>query len=206
MLNRLRRRVALAIWPELLSAEPDNPSVGVIPAALEECDHSTAPAASMVGARIRLIRVHKGLTRDEFAHLLGVKPSKIQDIETGRQRVIEDFVCSLVSALPVDLNWLFTGRGWGPENTCNCWANDALADQFDAGEFGRRLRSERVRLALSQTAFAALADQQKNSQIRYEKGERVPRADYLASVTRAGVDLQYLFTGERAKSEEPPKC
>lgn len=63
-------------------------------------------------------------------------------------------------------------------------------------ERGARLRSERERLGLSQSAFAALGSSSKGSQILYEKGAP-PTADYLAVVAAAGADVLYILTGER---------
>lgn len=62
---------------------------------------------------------------------------------------------------------------------------------------GERLKEERERLGLNQTAFAALAGASKNTQYNYEKGERSPDAAYLAAAAQAGVDLLYVVTGER---------
>jgi len=63
-----------------------------------------------------------------------------------------------------------------------------------------RLRQERERLGLSQAALAALAGVTRNSQIKYESGERKPDIAYLVAVARAGVDILYVSTGERAVS------
>lgn len=62
---------------------------------------------------------------------------------------------------------------------------------------GDRLRHERERLGLSQTAFAALAGTSKRAQIRYEAGERSPDADYLACLARHGVKIYWVITGKR---------
>lgn len=62
---------------------------------------------------------------------------------------------------------------------------------------GARLRAERERLGLNQPEFAALAGQSKQSQIRYEAGDRSPDGDYLSAVAGAGADVLYILTGER---------
>ena len=48
------------------------------------------------------------MTQDAFALLLGLKPSKIRDIEAGRQRINDQFISRLVEHIHVDLNWLFS--------------------------------------------------------------------------------------------------
>ncbi|MGB3316043.1 MAG: helix-turn-helix domain-containing protein [Albidovulum sp.] len=66
-----------------------------------------------------------------------------------------------------------------------------------------RLREERERLGLSQEAFAALGGQKRLSQTRYERGERVPDSNYLAALSRAGVDVHYVLTGRRSEGGAP---
>lgn len=61
-----------------------------------------------------------------------------------------------------------------------------------------RLREERERLKLSQTAFGALAGASKPSQVRYENGERTPDVRYLSALAKHGVDVMYVLTGQRA--------
>ena len=67
---------------------------------------------------------------------------------------------------------------------------------------GERLREERVRLGLSQTAFGEVGGVTKKSQMLYEGGERAPDAIYLAAVGAAGADVRYVVTGER---DGPPQ-
>lgn len=62
---------------------------------------------------------------------------------------------------------------------------------------GDRLREEREQLGFNQTAFGAIGGVQKQAQLKYEKGERFPGADYLAAVAKVGVDVQYVVTGIR---------
>lgn len=70
-------------------------------------------------------------------------------------------------------------------------------------DFFLRLREERERLELSQTAMAALGGVQKRAQINYESGERTPDAAYLLGVSKAGVDVLYVVTGQRAGGVKP---
>jgi len=63
------------------------------------------------------------------------------------------------------------------------------------GTLADRLKEERTRLALTQDQMAAAAGLNRTAQIRYEKGERNPDADYLAAVASAGVDIGYVVTG-----------
>jgi transcriptional regulator with XRE-family HTH domain len=65
---------------------------------------------------------------------------------------------------------------------------------------GQRLRAERERLGLSQTAFGEIGGVQKRAQINYEAGERQPDAAYLAAIAAAGADVLYILTGQRSGS------
>lgn len=61
-----------------------------------------------------------------------------------------------------------------------------------------RLKEERVRLGLTQQALATAGGVLVNAQGNYERGARVPNANYLANVAKAGVDVIYVITGARA--------
>lgn len=63
--------------------------------------------------------------------------------------------------------------------------------------FGVRLREERERLRLNQTAFAATGGVTKKTQMLYEAGERFPDVRYLAAVQEIGCDVRYVVTGLR---------
>ncbi|MFJ3485807.1 helix-turn-helix domain-containing protein [Pseudomonas sp. NPDC090202] len=60
---------------------------------------------------------------------------------------------------------------------------------------GKRLRQERKRLKLTQSALAAIGGVEANAQGHYESGQRLPRADYLFRVAAAGVDISRVVTG-----------
>lgn len=64
-------------------------------------------------------------------------------------------------------------------------------------EMGARLRQERKRLGLSQREMGLVGGVAANAQGKYESGERVPKADYLAALAGAGVDVLYVLTNTR---------
>lgn len=63
--------------------------------------------------------------------------------------------------------------------------------------FGARLAEERKRLGLKQAEFAALVGTDVPKQSLYENDRRELRADYLARIADAGVDVVYVLTGQR---------
>ena len=68
--------------------------------------------------------------------------------------------------------------------------------------FGERLKEERIRLGLSQSAFAKRLGIHRNTQIKYESGERYPDSSYMDSSRRIGVDIYYLHSGIREENRE----
>ena len=65
--------------------------------------------------------------------------------------------------------------------------------------FGGRLAEERKRLGLKQAEFAALVGTDVPKQSLYENDRRELRADYLARLADADVDVVYVLTGQRSE-------
>ncbi|MGV6395723.1 helix-turn-helix domain-containing protein [Pseudomonas caspiana] len=63
---------------------------------------------------------------------------------------------------------------------------------------GTRLRRERRRLGLSQREMGQLGGVAVNAQGKYESGERIPKADYLAALACVGVDVLYVLTSRHS--------
>lgn len=75
--------------------------------------------------------------------------------------------------------------------------NHVNKEGLNLSTFGERLKQERERLAMSQTALAEVGGVGKTTQINYEKDVRRPDSGYLAALAAAGVDTQFLLTGSR---------
>ena len=67
--------------------------------------------------------------------------------------------------------------------------------------FGTRLAEERKRLGLKQAEFADLVGTDVPKQSLYENDRRELRADYLARLAQAEVDIVYVLTGLRSEGE-----
>lgn len=67
-----------------------------------------------------------------------------------------------------------------------------------------RLSDERHRLGLSQTEIGALCGVSREMWGKYERGLASPGADKLALLALAGVDVQYVLTGQRAPAVNEP--
>ena len=67
--------------------------------------------------------------------------------------------------------------------------------------FGTRLAEERKRLGLKQAEFADLVGTDVPKQSLYENDRRELRADYLARLAQADVDIVYVLTGRRGEGD-----
>lgn len=65
--------------------------------------------------------------------------------------------------------------------------------------FGARLAEERKRLGLKQAEFASLVGTDVPKQSLYENDRRELRADYLARLAAARVDVGYVLTAKRSE-------
>ena len=69
---------------------------------------------------------------------------------------------------------------------------------------GDRLKEERERLGMSQSAFAEVAGAKKHAQINWEKGVAAPNGAAFQAWAAAGVDVLYVITGQRSQPVSTP--
>lgn len=69
-------------------------------------------------------------------------------------------------------------------------------------KIGERLKEERLRIGLSQTAFAQKVGIHRNTQIKYESGERHPDTEYINSIGAIGVDVFYIYSGVKSEDRD----
>ncbi|WP_336872645.1 helix-turn-helix transcriptional regulator [Pseudomonas juntendi] len=62
---------------------------------------------------------------------------------------------------------------------------------------GERLREERERFGWNQEELGLIGGVNRNTQGKYEKGERSPDAAYLSALAAEGVDVLYVVTGAK---------
>ena len=63
---------------------------------------------------------------------------------------------------------------------------------------GERLKEERERLGLNQTQMGAIGGVRTQAQLKYEKEESFPNAQYFFETAKRGLDVQYVVTGVRS--------
>lgn len=64
--------------------------------------------------------------------------------------------------------------------------------------FGKRLKSERVRLGLTQEGFGEACGRKNIMQMNYEKDKGFPDVPYLLQAAGLGADLAFLITGQHS--------
>ena len=70
---------------------------------------------------------------------------------------------------------------------------------------GDRLKEERERLRMTQESFSVAGGAGKRAYIRYEQGERLPDAGFLAAISASGADVLYVLTGRRSATALSPE-
>jgi len=65
---------------------------------------------------------------------------------------------------------------------------------------GVRLKGERERLKMSQTAFGDIGGVGKTTVIAWERGTAFPNAAFLEAAATFGVDVAYVVTGNRMEN------
>jgi transcriptional regulator with XRE-family HTH domain len=69
-----------------------------------------------IGARVRRVRMERGITQARLAHLLGVTRQQVNNLERGRQRTMhERSLGRYAKALGVSEHYLFTGISEPPD-------------------------------------------------------------------------------------------
>lgn len=114
-----------------------------------------------VGANIRAIRKLRGLTLEQLAITIGSDGGNLSRIETGKQRVTDDMLMTIATALSVPPSELFIDRSAGSE------------EPDPSGQF-TPIRRVQFRLSAGVSGFS----------VEYLNGDAPPiffRADWMAS-------------------------
>lgn len=70
---------------------------------------------------------------------------------------------------------------------------------INKSEFGERIKSAREELKMTQTQFAQLLKTSQTTVAKYEHGEQIPRADVLATISKAtGKSADWLLFGNES--------
>jgi len=65
-------------------------------------------------------------------------------------------------------------------------------------QFRRALKGRAQKAFTLPARFGVIGGVAENAQGHYERGERLPKSDYLMAIRRKGVDVLYVLSGERS--------
>lgn len=68
-----------------------------------------APDITTMGGRLKYIRIGIGMTREDFAELIQIKPRRLVMIELNERRIGEDDIENICRALLWSVHWLTYG-------------------------------------------------------------------------------------------------
>ena len=91
-------------------------------------------------------------------------------------------------------------HGYGPGSDSLQYAQ-MIVKSKETRLFGKKLRSERLRLGLTQAALAKSGGVSKATQVAYEGDATRPDISYLSRIAEVGVDILWLVTDRRAASD-----
>ena len=146
-----------------------------------------------IGGRLRQERERLGLNQQELALVGGVTRKTQYSYEAGVRQPDTAYLAR-VAARGVDIAWVVKGEVRGAAFVAFPTPQDGL----QMHTVGSRLKSERERLGLSQSAFAERCGSKKTSQINYEANRRHPGSDYLSAAAEIGADVLFVITGNRS--------
>jgi transcriptional regulator with XRE-family HTH domain len=149
--------------------------IGGVPSALR----ARQPLHSDVGSRLRAERERRGISLRALARQVGISPSAMSQIETGRSRPSVRTLYAIVSTLDMSLDELFaTGTGQATRPVAPSSSGDRVAVAPPATpEATGPVQSRRTRTAID-----------LESGVRWERltAERDPEVDFLHVVYDVG--------------------
>jgi DNA-binding XRE family transcriptional regulator len=101
-------------------------------------------------ARLRWVRETLGLTRPEFAALIGASYFRVVNCEHGRTAPQLDMIQAIARTFAIDVHWLVTGEGARP--TLRKLAIDRAAIRAEGERAERRALEQQARDILERAA------------------------------------------------------
>lgn len=155
--------------------------------SLSLASNTTASQLAQFCARLIQERKRLGLNQSEFGSLAGVTKQAQIRYEKGARSPDANYLMALRAA-GVDIASLFAVE-------CAAGESTAINSTPQLAQFCARLIQQRKRLGLNQADFGAKGGVTGRSQRSYEKGTRLPDANYLLNLQAAGLDPHFLFGG-----------
>ena len=148
---------------------------------------------SEISTRIKQLMQHLNLRQADVAEALGISIDRVKSLTSGRVHQLKmKEVHAMVEKFHLNPLWLTSGEGPMLETD--------VPPPGETSAFGERIRHIRTDLGWSQDEMADKTGVSCRTIGNYERGGRIPDADFLARLASHGVDVLYLLTGEKAPS------
>ncbi len=86
--------------------------MGIYKSEIGNADNNVYICNDMIKDRLNKIFREKSLTAVKFAELMGIQPSNVSHLLSGRNKQSYDFLMKFMETFPdIDLNWFLTGKG-----------------------------------------------------------------------------------------------
>lgn len=154
-----------------------------------------------IGARIRLIRKHKGLSQTEFGKRIGLKQTAIGQYENNQHNVADRTILLICSEFNVCEEWLRNGTGPMFKETDESIITE-IATQYRLGELDKAIMKIYLELppdkkdAFKDFAFALVDTVLNNETLFMEYREKYVAENALPFAARGGDTSQLMEAAE----------
>ena len=136
----------------------------------------SGPLDAMVGARIRMLRVDRGMSQAALAERVGVALQQLQKYEQGTSRIGAAKLARFALAMGVSIGELFEapeGGSYGAQSQMRALADPAVLRMFQAHA---RTADPRVRLCLSKLV-ESIADRTPGAKATVARIDSIDRGE-----------------------------
>ena len=142
------------------------------------------PLDAMVGARIRIFRINRGISQTALAEKIGVSFQQVQKYEKGANRVGASRLSNIASALGISVGELFESSKEAPTDSNSPVYLLAEPGALRVLKAYVRTSDPRVRLAIAKLV-ESIADRQPNRKASIARLVAVKRGEPKSSAARA---------------------
>jgi transcriptional regulator with XRE-family HTH domain len=133
------------------------------------------PLDIMVGTRIRIFRMHRGLSQSDLAEKIGVAFQQVQKYESGANRVGASRLSRIAAALGISIGELFEPSSQKPPGSKSPFHLLADPDALRVLKAFARTKDPRVRRAIARLV-ESVAYQPPKTRLPVKRGQRRRRA------------------------------
>lgn len=153
--------------------------------------------------RLEQIRIHYGMSKQDFAQKIGVHPISYGRYACGHREPNAETTQKVISAFPeINPNWLINGEGFMMKD-----ANNANTHLYSYLELMQRVESVRKDKKLTKAQFAEKLGVSAHTYSKYINGQTTPSFVFIGSISQVfpDVDQNWIVSGEKSVTEITPE-